>query len=326
MDILYTVDNNFVPQLAANIYSLASNHSGSNDITFHVFSKGISNLNQSKLESQVADLKQKIAFYDISDFMKKLDFEFDTRGWNEIVLARLLMAEFLPQDLSRVIYLDADTIVLDDISELWNENLGNKILGMVCEPTADSSRRNSLGISSYFYHNAGVLLVDLTAWRRDHCQSEVLKYCSENAGKLFANDQDALNVVFKDAIASIGIRFNYSNIFDYYSYDFLNNLMPGFSSKEDYALAKQHPTIVHYLGEERPWRHGNTHRFKSDYDYYIAKTCWRDAKQEEGWEGYFYIWRLFNLLTRPFPTLRYRVINSLIPAFMKYRAAMRKKA
>lgn len=326
MDIFYTVDDNFVPQLAANICSACENHPQAGDLVFHIFSKGISAHNQQTLRDFAAGYGQDVAFYDISGFMDKLGFEFDTTGWNEIVLARLLMAEFLPNDLERVIYLDADTLVIGDIADLWNQDLGEKTLGMACEPTADRARRVDLGIGGYNYHNAGVLLVDLCKWRSRSYQDKILSYCQANAGKLFANDQDALNVVLKDDIKSLSPRFDYSNVFDYYSYKFLNKLMPGFTTREDYDASKQQPVVVHFLGEERPWRAGNTHRFSAAYHRYLERTPWANTQNESGWGAYFFAWRVFNGVTKPFPQVRYGIINSLIPAFMKYRASKRKSA
>ena len=326
MDIFYTVDDNFVPQLAANICSVCENHPQAGDLVFHIFSKGISKSNQENLNEFVVGYGQGIAFYDISGFMDKLGFEFDTAGWNEIVLARLFMAEFLPKELDRVIYLDADTLVLGDIADMWNQDLGEKTIGMVCEPTADRARRANLGISGHNYHNAGVLLVDLSKWRSRSYQKQILSFCQENSGKLFANDQDALNVVLKDDIQTLSPRFDYSNVFDYYSYKFLNKLMPGFATQEDFDASKKHPVVVHFLGEDRPWREGNTHRFNADYHRYLKKTPWVNARNEGGWGAYYIAWRVFNGVTKPFPQVRYGIINSLIPVFMKYRALKRKSA
>lgn len=326
MDIFYTIDNNFVPQLAANISSVATNHKGSEDIVFHVFSRGISNRNQHVLKELACSLDQEVELYDITQFTDRIGFDFDTTGWNDIVLARLLMSEFLPVELHRVIYLDGDTIVLGDIVDLWERELSGKTLGMVCEPTADLGRRRDLGIDGYIYHNAGVLLVDLDRWRSLNYQSKILKYCKSNASHLLANDQDALNVVLKDDICTLSPRFNYSNVFDYYNYNYLNKLMPCFTSAGDYYESKRHPVIVHFLGEERPWREGNTHRFRDEYHHYLNMTPWRDSKDEQGWRLYFLAWRVFNCLTKLFPSLRYGIINSLIPTFMKYRARVRKSA
>ena len=52
----------------------------------------------------------------------------------------------------------------------------------------------------------------------------------------------------------------------------------------------------------------------------------QDAPQEQGWQMYFRCFGLFNALTKPFPMLRWRIINSLIPAFLRFRSRKRVKA
>lgn len=48
---------------------------------------------------------------ELGDIKQYFDFEFDTTGWNSIVLARLVLDKFLPEDMEKVLYLDGDTIV-----------------------------------------------------------------------------------------------------------------------------------------------------------------------------------------------------------------------
>ena len=92
-----------------------------------------------------------------------------------------------------------------------------------------------------------------------------------------------------------------------------------FLAEADYLAAVAHPAIIHFLGEERPWRAGNRHPYTPMYDRYLSMTPWKDTPKEEGWRGYFACFALFNTLTRPFPLLRWRIISGLIPAFMKVR-------
>ena len=196
---------------------------------------------------------------------------------------------------------------------------------MAPEPTADRNRRTSLGIGSYPYCNAGVVLFNLKKWRDNDMEKGILNFCKRNKEKLFANDQDALNVYLKDDIKVMSISYNYSNIFDYYPFEYLNKLMPNFCSKIAFEHARANPAIVHFLGEDRPWRAGNTHRFSSDYFYYLRQTPWSEAPIEYGWEQYYKAWGLFNTITSPFPSARYKAITSLIPLFMKVRAKKRKQ-
>ena len=50
-----------------------------------------------------------------------------------------------------------------------------------------------------------------------------------------------------------------------------------------------------------------------------TKQYFFEAKDEDGWLLYFTCWKIFNFFTKPFPKLRYNIINSLIPKFMNYR-------
>lgn len=325
MNILYTIDNNFIPQLAAGIVSICDNNKKADRISFYIFSYGISSENQLSIRQLATSYHREIFFIDISNFMDSFDFDFDTNGWNEIVLSRLLMARFLPDSLHRVLYLDGDTIVRDDLDTLWTQNLGGCPIGAVMEPTANRKRRNEMGIGSFPYYNAGVLLVDLDKWRSTHLEQQLLECCKNRASSLFANDQDAINVTLAGRIYPLSIAYNYSNSFYYYPFVFLNRLMPQFDNQVDFNNSFQNPIIIHYLGEDRPWRNGNTHKYSDDYRFYLSKTNWADTPMEKGWETYFAFWRLFNNLVNKAPRLRYAIIDGLIPLFMRFRKLMRKR-
>lgn len=324
MNILLTIDNNFVPQLSANICSICENNEDLDTISFYIFDNGITPENKNSLTRFTEEYGRVITFIPIVGFMDELGFEFDTSGWNEIVLARLLMANFLPKTVTRILYLDGDTIARGSLKALWETDIEGYTLGAVMEPTANKKRRECLGIANRPYYNAGVLLVNLTNWRKTQAENRILDYCKNNSSKLFANDQDAINVVLANEILPLSPTYNFSNIFIYYPYKTLDKLMPGFSDDMELPRAKKDPCIVHYLGEERPWRKGNTHPFGSDYDYYLSKTPWKDTPKEEGWTLYFVLWKAFNAATRHAPRLRFAIIDSLIPLFVSQKAKRKK--
>lgn len=122
-------------------------------------------------------------------------------------------------------------------------------------------------------------------------------------------------------------KYNFCNIFYQYPYKFLSNLVSPlkYFSKEEFENCVHNPVIIHYLGEERPWRAGNTHKYKKYYEKYLGMTDWKNTPYEEGWRVYFVCWRLFNLIMKPVPKVRYYIINMLIPCFMKYRAKKLRK-
>ena len=327
MNILYTLNDKFVPQVAAGICSVCENNKDMENITFYLISKEITDENKEKLKEFGKKYNREVIIKELGDIKQYFDFEFDTTGWNSIVLARLILDKFLPEDMDKVLYLDGDTIVRGKLKELWNTNLENYILGASIEPTVDKERKKNLGLEFKPYYNAGVLLVNLKKWREMKAGKIILDYYKENNGKLFANDQDAINGSLSEYIYTLLPKYNFYNIFYQYSYKFLNKLMKPvqYIKEEEFKECVKKPIIIHYLGEERPWRKGNHHKYKNDYLKYLNKTYWKNEGMESGWNLYFVCWYIFNFVTKPFPTIRYNIINSLIPKFMKIRAKKEKK-
>lgn len=325
MNILYTVDDAFVPQLAAGMCSIFENNRDAQDIDVYVFGQGISDGHARMLDEFAHGYGRRIHLIDISNLMDLIGIDFDTKGWKNIVLARLVMARLLPMDVHRVLYLDGDTIVRRSLQPLWDMDLGGSTLCMVAEPTVDRNRLGKIGLAGRPYYNAGVLFVDLDAWRATDAERRVLSCIEHEGARLFANDQDAINITLADEIKQISPAYNYANTFDIYPYRFLAKLVPTWVDREMFDAARKDPTIIHYLGEERPWRRGNTHRFKDDYLHYLSLTPFSDAPLEEGWTSYFRLWNVFNVLTHPFPALRLHVITALIPTFMRHRQHQRQR-
>ena len=91
--------------------------------------------------------------------------------WGTIAsMYRLLIPNILPKNITKVIYLDADTIINLDINELWQIDLGNHSIAAVTEMEsgASSDRMNAVFplvtqgiIEPEKYFNAGMLVLNL---------------------------------------------------------------------------------------------------------------------------------------------------------------------
>ena len=329
MNILYTLNENYTRHLAASLCSLCENNRSAKNIVFHVISCGITEESKKKIQALCQRYERSAVFYEIGNIRDRINGEVDTKGFDVSVLARLFAGSCLPADVDRVLYLDCDTIIIDDISPFWNTDMGDCVLAGVPEPVITKSRRPILDMSEdHDYYNAGILLFDLDRWRKYDCEKLVLSYFLDNMDKLVANDQDAINACFKGKIKTVAPKYNYASYNLYYPYKLLKKLSGSapYVSYEDYKDSNKHPAIIHYLGEERPWRAGNTHPYSKDYKLYLSLTDWKDYPDEQGWKLYFICFRLFNFFTKPFPLLRYKIIDSLIPAFMRHRAKKLKKS
>lgn len=328
MNILYTLNDKFVPQVAAGITSVCENNKDIDNINFYLMSLNISDKNKKELKKYIKKYKNReIIFIELEDMSKHFSFDFDTTGWNPIVLARLLLDKLLPKDIDRILYLDGDTIVRGSLKELYETDMKDFSIGASIEPTINKERKADLGLSDSRYYNAGVLLVNMKAWRKNKTGKKIIDYYEAHKGRLFANDQDAINGSLKDKILTISPKYNFYNIFYQYNYKFLSKLMRPveYISEETYKDAVSNPTIIHYLGEERPWRLGNKHRYRDDYLKYLDMTPWKGQNMEEGWKLYFFCFYIFNTVTKPFPSLRYKIMDYLIPKFIKHRSKKQRK-
>lgn len=328
MDFLYAADENYIRHAAVSMLSLLDSWKSDAAVRIHLMSMGITSDSREKLRSLIENRGGSISFYELGDVRRWFDFDFDARGFAPSALARLFLARVLPEDIDRILYLDCDTVVLEDLSPLFSMDMQGCPLGMVMEPTVNKARRRQLGMADQQpYFNSGVLLVDLRTWRAEGTETTILHYYRDMGGNLVAPDQDAINGALPGRILMLEPRYNYGSVQLYYPWRAQRKMASPtpFMSEADYRRGTEKPAIVHFLGEERPWRAGNRHPYTPVYERYLAQTPWKDTPKDEGWRTYYRCFGLFNRVTRPVPMLRYHIIDALIPAFMSVRARKLKK-
>lgn len=105
-----------------------------------------------------------------------MDFEYDTGGWNAIVLARLFLEKLLPETVEKVIYLDGDTINIGSLKKMWNTDMHEKVVGACIEATISSVNKKILHMENIPYVNAGVLLIDLKLWKNRQLEEKFYSF------------------------------------------------------------------------------------------------------------------------------------------------------
>lgn len=163
----------------------------------------------------------------------------------------LFLPELVP-DAARILLLDADTLVLDDLRPLWETALeGSTIAAVtnVLQPDHEFHARR-LGVEPERYFNSGVLLVDLAAMRRSGAAEEVLAYARAHPDGVPWVDQDALNVVLGDARLPLHPRWNCMNAL--FSFEHAGAVL----GAAEVAEARTRPAIRHFEGPgaNKPWR------------------------------------------------------------------------
>lgn len=230
LKVVYAADPNYTVPLAASARSLLANHDGPVEIV--VLSCGLDARNKDTIRRHVlaehgAVDRCGIEFVEISHLALS-DFGVASKNWktkrvrkvvvshvSAATFARLLMDQ-IPSISGRVLYLDADTIVLQNLDELWKHDLGANTLAAVDDPVI-TTIGHELGVqrprvlkarrrASYF--NAGILLLDIEAMRAQRTLEAARWYLHEAGDRALMYDQEALNAAVNGQYTSLSPLWN----------------------------------------------------------------------------------------------------------------------
>lgn len=261
--------------------SLFENNSGV-DIRVHLLHNGILADDKAKLTEIARRYGQTVVFYLIDEarfrtFPIGLDFQNTHVGLSYATYYRLLLTEILPSDISRVIYLDGDMIVVDSLLDLWNMDVEGVALAAV--PDSYNNRIEPYNRLRYpqdkGYFNAGLLVINLDYWRENNVVDSFYDYVAKNRDSLACHDQDILNFVFCDRKKNLPLRYNMLN--EYWFKPECSVVSWEFS--EQMIFGQKHPVVVHFTGLPKPWYSNCRHPMKPVFERYRDMTVWREYKE-----------------------------------------------
>lgn len=313
IEILYAYNGGYESIVATSIVSVCKNHN-EGEIRFHAIVQNAKSSEKKKIQEIVESYGNKIVFYECGNMEKYFGKEINTHAWPRITLARLLLSKYLPKDLERVIYIDGDTMIRGSLSELYEMDLGKNIVAMSLEPIINPyAFRDINELKNNPYCNSGVILIDLAKWRDEKISSQFISFLKARGTSLFIVDQDAINIVLQDKIFFLPPKYNYSCYYDEYPYrvfksKFKSRKYSSLISKEVYDDSSSNPVIVHFLGPNKPWEQGSTHRFMNEYAKYQKLIPWVYPSKHTSKKTFYYLRKIFYFVLSPFPSVRLHLV------------------
>lgn len=301
MNIVYATDNNYAVYTGISMASLMDNNKNMKDMCFYILDNGIEEENIKKLKLLCDRYHRDIVFVKVDDYTKHIDFQVDTHGFNPIVVVRLILTHYLPESVDKVLYIDGDTLVIDNLQELEDLDLEGYDVGAVPELYMPPfKKKESIGFEkNETYYNAGILLINLKRWRELDLQKTFLGYYKKHNNTLLYNDQDVINACCKGKIYTLPQWYNMSTNFCFFPRYFVKRIQPAyiFDPKTEYRQRTKHPVIIHYMGDERPWYAGSHNWCIPLFNKYAAKTPWKKVEKIGGKELYMFIYHMLNVFT-----------------------------
>ena len=254
--IFFAVDDGYIPFLAVTLESLIENSSKEYKYEIKVLFTSVSEENKNKiLKYENSDID--IEFVDLNYYIEEIQEKLHTRDYyTKTTYYRLFIPNLYPQ-YDKALYLDSDITILGDISELYNEDLEENLVGAVPDASVGSIKEFAeyvervVGMADYKrYFNAGILLMNLKKMREFDFQSKFL-YLLETMKFSVAQDQDYLNRICKGRTKILDEGWD---------------VMP---LPTDSPRAEKDIKIIHYNLIYKPWHFDNV--LYQDYFWNYAK-------------------------------------------------------
>ena len=306
MDICMASDDNYVIQMGVCITSIAKNNSS--NINIHILNNNISQINLNKLkEIETRFPNIKLHFYNINKYFNEnnindlLKHHLSNNEFYNLLgisaFSRLFLEDILPQNIEKILYLDADTLVLNNLDELFKIDIGDYYIAGVVDVMAN--------ITKYFYKgennievivNSGVLLINLSKWRKIKFSKLAINLIKEYDDKNYLHDQNIINIICGNQILLLNPKFNVMSEFFYVDYKKNLKINEYFGSTDKFYTPElidktlKNPTIVHFISQvwDRPWigeigliKHKTKNPFNSCYDYYKKSSPWSSEKLQK---------------------------------------------
>ena len=272
--VIYAINDSYAPMAASSIRSLIHCADPEKHYEIYILHMGLANLHKERLQSmQINNVS--ISFFDASTLIEKSEWPFNQRFGLEIYLR--LYAPLIYSHHPKLIYLDADTIILKDIANLYDININGAALGACWSygtPFMDGYVKHTVKLSPKEYFNSGVLIIDPAQFEsrkiRIRCQ-EILKSQSQ----IICFDQDALN---------LALEGKYYRISDKWNVQWTNHLhpihdwseRPSTSQIKRIEIAEQSPCIIHYSSDFKPWNYPEAWRAASFWETVLDTPYWEE--------------------------------------------------
>lgn len=282
--IVYCCDNKYVDYLIVSIYSLVSNFDFSKYKKLNIFilESDISLENKSKVESLSRENVQ-ITFVGVNHFLDNFLPRSNlkvSQHWSIALYYRLLIPVIF-NEYSNILYLDTDTIVNSDISDLFDIDFASNKVAIVTDTVApifpfypdryEQIIKNGLKVPEKYF-NSGVILFNIKNINIEEYLSELQDVLEK---PLEFYDQDALNIIFQDKALYLDMKYNLQICFLGWQSE-MEKLDVNPQFKEQLLSASKNPKIVHFIGPWKPW---------SFLDVYGSHFFWKYARSSIVYEN-----------------------------------------
>ena len=267
MTIVYACDDNYAGITSVSATSVLKwNH----DVRIVLLGNGLRQESIDQISSRVVRHGGIFEHIDVSNRLTDISAKGFTSYTSYAAYSRLFIADLLKEETGRILYLDCDTLVLGPLDELFAMELNDRpfAFGFDCIPASYKKYVNIAADAPYY--NSGVMLADLSAWRKCGASDALKAEFASPHGPNPLGDQDMIVRAWKEFITPLPPRWNFLSQYFMFNYDgvrSINGHAAPWASESEYLTAQRSPIICHFSGHTlgRPWYTSSKHPMRQRY-------------------------------------------------------------
>jgi lipopolysaccharide biosynthesis glycosyltransferase len=274
-------DDRYAMPLGVAMRSLVDAFDAQGRLVLHVVDGGISSENRRKIGDCVDDPRVDLRWLEAPQRFVSMVAAKRLR-YPASAFYRLALADLIGEDVDRLVYLDGDLVVLDDVAELARKPIGEQPLLAVPEAAGAVAP----------YVNTGVMVMNLAAWRERNLGGLLVEYLLEQPEACPYIDQDAINHLLGGESGHLEPRWNV--LPRMFEPEHPENYYDAATLRE----ATRRPAIVHFATRPKPWQPASHAPAAELWWRALGATPWagfRPSRRElvhvMGERGRFWWWR-----------------------------------
>ncbi|KVI12496.1 probable galacturonosyltransferase-like 4 [Cynara cardunculus var. scolymus] len=277
--VAMTLDANYLRGTVAAVLSILQHSFCPENIFFHFLWSHYDKEIYNNIKNTFPYLRFKVYRFDTNRVSGKISKSIRQALDQPLNYARIYLADILPMNVNRVIYLDSDIVVVDDIEKLWKVDLEGKVLAApeYCQANfkryftddfwADPELSNTFKGRNPCYFNTGVMVVDIQKWREGGYSYKVEEWMTIQKQKRIYHlgSLPPFLLVFAGHIKGIDHRWNQHGLGGDNIEGKCRGLHPGPIS------------LLHWSGKGKPWLRLDSRKpcpvdhLWAPYDLYLSK-------------------------------------------------------
>lgn len=286
VNVVYCSSDLFSEVCAVSVVSLFENNKHLKEINVFIVDDNISERNRNRILDMAKKYNRNVCFLPLpnpSEFYQDDRFTIKSLGHT---YARMILGDVIPTEVERIISLDSDTMVLGEVDELWNTDMGDHPIAGVDDCMGQVALVKTQHLKPDSIHcNAGMYLIDLSAWRKEDWTEQFYQYIKKLFDRgiaLGGYEEEVITKVVGERMLVLPPKFNLMTLEQVFSYkELLRFRQPlKYYSETEIEEAKKHPVITHttnfFYVRKRIYEEGSDHPMRPQYEKYRKMTPWKN--------------------------------------------------